>query len=54
MGVINQQHVRTVEMAADFLTKNMAVHKMGNLRRLAGMAVLPEDLEESKQSHSPH
>ena len=54
MGVINPQHVGTVVMAADFLTKNMAVHKMSSLRRLAGMASLPEDIDGAKKSNSPH
>jgi hypothetical protein len=51
MGVINPQHVTTTGMAADFLTKNMAAFKMGDLRRLAGMDLLPE---ESKEPPPPH
>ena len=41
LGVINPRHIRTTQMAADFLTKNMAGDKMEGFRLMAGMKMLP-------------
>ena len=53
LGVINPRHVRTTEMAADFLTKNMAANQYEDLKTLAGMAQLPPVLE-TREPPPPH
>ena len=52
LGVITPSHVKTHEMAADFLTKNMPALKMEELRLMAGMRLLPP--QESQEPPVPH